>query len=162
MSVWVLLMVLLAPPGGFESSYFLNKFDNATDCQTERDRIGFQMAESYPDDLSFRIECREKPTPIATEEQKRIQYDEIIKGFSKTRYPNQETLIKVTNVKALKDESGTLPIIAIQVNIFHNDGGNSYIVLIKQGSVMGWIDAGEVAEEEEEDEENIFPGKEFA
>lgn len=62
MVVWVLLLVLLEPVNGFEPTQFLNKFDTFEECNSERDRVGFEMAESYPADLSFRIVCRDFET----------------------------------------------------------------------------------------------------
>jgi hypothetical protein len=53
-------MVFLTPTGDYETAYRLNTFETPEACQIERDRIGFQMAESYPADLSFRIICHEK------------------------------------------------------------------------------------------------------
>jgi hypothetical protein len=55
--MWLLLMVLLAPPVGVNRATVLNIFETYEDCQPERNRIGFEMAESYPHDNDFRIVC---------------------------------------------------------------------------------------------------------
>ena len=160
MSVWVLLMVLVAPVDGIESTTFLNKFDSPgayTDCMTERDRISADMEKAYPNDKSYRIECRDQTVKAIT----RAEYDEIITIFARTRHPKEKLSIKVTNFKPLMSESGSLPIMALQINVFFGDGGHSYILILKEKTILGWIDAGDV-EPEEEDAEEEFPGKEFA
>ncbi|MFO0699034.1 MAG: hypothetical protein U0236_07380 [Nitrospira sp.] len=66
-AMWFLLLLLLASPPGFNSVTVLNTFATHTDCQTERNRIGFEMAESYPHDNDFRIACEfreNKPAAI--------------------------------------------------------------------------------------------------
>lgn len=55
--MWLLLMVLLAPPSGIDRVTVLDTFATYEDCQPERNRIGFEMAESYPHDGDFRIVC---------------------------------------------------------------------------------------------------------
>ncbi len=55
--MWYLLIVLLAPPSGIDRVTVLNTFATYEDCQPERNRIGFEMAESYPYDSDFRIVC---------------------------------------------------------------------------------------------------------
>jgi hypothetical protein len=55
--MWFLLMVLLAPPSGIDRVKVLNTFATYEDCQPERNRIGFEMAESYPYENDFRIVC---------------------------------------------------------------------------------------------------------
>ena len=55
--MWFLLIVLLAPPSGIDRVTVLNTFATYEDCQPERNRIGFEMAESYPYDNDFRIVC---------------------------------------------------------------------------------------------------------
>jgi hypothetical protein len=62
MLIWVLLMVFLTPSQDFDTAYLLNKFDTQDECRIERDRVGYDMAEAYPNDLSFRIVCREHET----------------------------------------------------------------------------------------------------
>jgi hypothetical protein len=54
---WLLLLVFTNPVEGFDRAYLLNTFDTYEDCQSERDRIGFDMAEAYPDDNSAVVVC---------------------------------------------------------------------------------------------------------
>ena len=60
--MWFLLIVLLAPPPGIDRVTVLNTFVTYEDCQPERNRIGFEMAESYPYDNDFRIVCEFRGT----------------------------------------------------------------------------------------------------
>jgi hypothetical protein len=55
--MWLLVIVLLAAPAGISRVTVLNTFTSYEDCKPERDRIGFAMAESYPQEMTFRIEC---------------------------------------------------------------------------------------------------------
>jgi hypothetical protein len=55
--MWLLLIVLLAPPPGIDRVTVLKTFATYEACQPERDRIGFEMAESYPYESDFRIVC---------------------------------------------------------------------------------------------------------
>lgn len=55
--MWFLLIVLLAPPSGINRATVLDTFATYEDCQPERNRIGFEMAESYPYENDFRIVC---------------------------------------------------------------------------------------------------------
>ncbi len=55
--MWFLLIVLLTPLPGINRVTVLNTFTTYEACQPERDRIGFEMAESYPHDSDFRIVC---------------------------------------------------------------------------------------------------------
>jgi hypothetical protein len=51
-------MILLSDVPGLEREYLLNTFDTAEECQTERNRIGFEMAEAYPYENDFIIVCQ--------------------------------------------------------------------------------------------------------
>ncbi|UVT17639.1 MAG: hypothetical protein H8K04_08960 [Nitrospira sp.] len=55
--MWLLLIVLLTPTAGVSPATVLNTFATYEDCQPERNRIGFEMAESYPYESDFRIVC---------------------------------------------------------------------------------------------------------
>ena len=55
--MWFLLMILLTPPSGIDRVTVLNAFETYEACKPERDRIGFEMAESYPYENDFRIAC---------------------------------------------------------------------------------------------------------
>mgnify|MGYP001614504404 CR=1 len=60
--MWVLLIIMLASSPGLNRTTVLNAFATYEECQPERNRIGFEMAESYPYENDFRIVCefREK------------------------------------------------------------------------------------------------------
>jgi hypothetical protein len=51
-------MVLLNVVPGLDKSTVLNTFSTVEECQIERDRIGFAMAEAYPYDRDFVIVCQ--------------------------------------------------------------------------------------------------------
>ena len=55
--MWLLVIVLLVAPAGISRVTVLNSFASYEECKPERDRIGFAMAESYPQESNFRIEC---------------------------------------------------------------------------------------------------------
>ena len=55
--MWVLLMVLLDS----NNTYLLNTFDTAEECQVERNRIGFEMAEAYPAACGVRFAEESQP-----------------------------------------------------------------------------------------------------
>lgn len=55
--MWVLLMVSLVLPG---MSAKLKTFDSYAACHVERNRIGFLMAESYPQEHDFNIICQRR------------------------------------------------------------------------------------------------------
>lgn len=63
--MWLLLMVLLTPTAGVSPATVLNTFATYEDCQPERNRIGFEMAESYPYENDFRIVCEFRAHPKA-------------------------------------------------------------------------------------------------
>lgn len=74
--MWLLVIVLLTAPAGISPMTVLNTFATYDDCQPERDRVGFEMADSYPNDHDFRVVCEyhEKkpsnaPNPKQTEQQ---------------------------------------------------------------------------------------------
>jgi len=59
--MWLLLMVLLNVVSGFNTSTVLNTFATSEECQNERNRIGFAMAEAYPYERDFVIACQLHP-----------------------------------------------------------------------------------------------------
>ncbi len=61
--MWLLLIVMLTPAAGVSPATVLNTFDTYEDCQPERNRIGFEMAESYPYENDFRIICEFRAHP---------------------------------------------------------------------------------------------------
>lgn len=56
--MWLLIIVLLAAPTDISRITVLSTFATYEDCRPERDRVGFEMAESYPNDHDFRIVCK--------------------------------------------------------------------------------------------------------
>jgi hypothetical protein len=59
--MWVVLMILLNTVPGLERTYVLNTFDTQEECQSERNRIGFDMAASHPYERDFIIVCQLNP-----------------------------------------------------------------------------------------------------
>ncbi len=59
--MWLLIMVLLNTMPGLEKITVLNTFATSEECQTERSRIGFEMAAAYPYERDFVIACRLNP-----------------------------------------------------------------------------------------------------
>jgi hypothetical protein len=59
--MWLLIMVLLNTVTGLEKITVLNTFATPEECQSERNRVGFEMAAAYPYELDFVIACRLNP-----------------------------------------------------------------------------------------------------
>ena len=59
--MWLLIIVLLNIVPGLEKITVLNTFATSEECQTERNRIAFEMAAAYPNDRDFVIACRLNP-----------------------------------------------------------------------------------------------------
>ncbi len=59
--MWLLIIVLLNIVPGLEKVTVLNTFATPEECQIERNRIGFAMAEAYPYERDFVIACRLNP-----------------------------------------------------------------------------------------------------
>ena len=57
----LLVIVLLNIVPGLEKITVLNTFATSEECQSERNRIGFEMAVAYPNDRDFIIACRLNP-----------------------------------------------------------------------------------------------------
>ena len=55
--MWLLLLVFL-PPLTWHQAIEIDRYTAWEACQKERDRIGFEMAEAYPWEHDFNIECR--------------------------------------------------------------------------------------------------------
>jgi hypothetical protein len=62
--MWLLVMVLLTEVSGLSGVTVLNKFETYEECLVERDRIGYAMAEAYPYERDFVIECRAKKASL--------------------------------------------------------------------------------------------------
>jgi hypothetical protein len=59
--MWLLIIVLLNIVPGLERITVLNRFATAEECQSERNRIGFEMAAAYPYERDFVIACQLNP-----------------------------------------------------------------------------------------------------
>ena len=59
--MWLLIMVLLNTVPGFEKIMVLNTYASSEECQSERNRVGFDMAAAYPYDRDFVIACQLSP-----------------------------------------------------------------------------------------------------
>jgi len=59
--MWLLVIVLLNIVPGLEKITVLNTFATSEECQSERNRMGFEMAAAYPNDHDFVIACRLNP-----------------------------------------------------------------------------------------------------
>ena len=59
--MWLLIMVLLNTVPGLEKIMVLNTFATPEECQSERNRVGFEMAAAYPYERDFAIECKLNP-----------------------------------------------------------------------------------------------------
>lgn len=53
--MWLLLIIFMSPP--IMTTQELNRYETQRECQMERDRIGYLMAEQYPSDADFVIVC---------------------------------------------------------------------------------------------------------
>jgi hypothetical protein len=54
--MWILVIVFLNLPSVTVQE--LARYDTRQACQVERDRIGYEMAASYPYERDFVLECR--------------------------------------------------------------------------------------------------------
>ena len=59
--MWLLIIVLLNIVPGLEKITMLNTFATSEECQSERNRIGFDMAAAYPNERDFVIACQLNP-----------------------------------------------------------------------------------------------------
>jgi hypothetical protein len=72
--MWLLLIILLAPLPGLSRTTVLNTFATYEECHPERNRIGFEMAESYPYENDFRIVCEFRKNDVSPSLQLPIRY----------------------------------------------------------------------------------------
>jgi len=58
--MWFLIMVLLNMNGvpGLDKIIVLQTYTTSQECQSERDRIGYEMVAAYPDDHDFVLACQ--------------------------------------------------------------------------------------------------------
>src|SRR3977135_3484328 len=59
--MWLLVIILLNIVPGLERVTVLNTFATSEECQSERNRIGFEMEKAYPNERDFVIACRLNP-----------------------------------------------------------------------------------------------------
>jgi hypothetical protein len=59
--MWLLVIVLLNIVPGLDKIMVLNTFATSEECQSERNRIGFEMAAAYPYERDFVIACQLNP-----------------------------------------------------------------------------------------------------
>ena len=58
--MWILVIIMFAIEGN--TTTVLNTFSNKSDCISEKERIAADMAESYPGDTTFKIDCQPVPS----------------------------------------------------------------------------------------------------
>jgi hypothetical protein len=58
--MWYLLIIILNVNGvpGLNTMTVLQTYTTSLECQSERDRIGEEMAATYPDDHDFVLACQ--------------------------------------------------------------------------------------------------------
>lgn len=56
--MWILVMILLNTVPGLDKIIKLETYATAQECQSERNRIGYEMAAAYPNDRDFVIACQ--------------------------------------------------------------------------------------------------------
>lgn len=59
--MWMLVIILLNAAPGIRETTVLQTYDTSRECRSERNRVGFEMAEAYPHDRDFEIACRLNP-----------------------------------------------------------------------------------------------------
>ena len=57
--MWLLVMILLNDVPGLNNKIMvLNTYATSQECQIERNRVGYEMAEAYPHERDFVIACQ--------------------------------------------------------------------------------------------------------
>jgi len=59
--MWMLVIILLNTVPGISPVTLLETYLTSEECQSERSRIGDEMAKAYPDEHDFEIACRFDP-----------------------------------------------------------------------------------------------------
>jgi len=59
--MWLLVIVLLNTVPGLDHIIKLETYATAQECQSERNRIGYEMAAAHPYDRDFVIACQLNP-----------------------------------------------------------------------------------------------------
>ena len=136
-TIWVLLMVLITPVVGFETNYLLNKFDNEEDCRQEEKRIGDAMKDAYPDDNSFRIECKLKPTAIA---EGRDATDKLLYAWLTIMYPDHDAKLIVLKIQPVEGANKETMMYAVRV-VIDNKDIQDFLLFLVNGRISGWTTA---------------------
>ena len=56
--MWLLIMIVLNDVPGLDKIMVLNTYTTSQECQIERNRVGYEMAEAYPYERDFVIACQ--------------------------------------------------------------------------------------------------------
>ncbi|MFO0700658.1 MAG: hypothetical protein U0236_15650 [Nitrospira sp.] len=59
--MWMLVIILLNTVPGTSTVTVLQTYATAQECQSERNRVGYEMAEAYPYEYDFVIACQFNP-----------------------------------------------------------------------------------------------------
>jgi len=59
--MWILVIILLNTVPGISPVTLLETYPTSQECQSERNRIGDEMAKAYPNEHDFEIACRFDP-----------------------------------------------------------------------------------------------------
>ena len=59
--MWILVIILLNAVPGLDKTMKLETYATAQECQSERNRIDYEMAAAYPYDRDFVIACQLSP-----------------------------------------------------------------------------------------------------
>ena len=86
--MWLLMIVFLNIVPGLEKITVLNTFATSEECQSERNRIGFEMAAAYPYERDFVIACQLNPKHSS------IRAAEGSKGESASSKRNMRTYLR--------------------------------------------------------------------
>jgi hypothetical protein len=55
--MWALILILLAPPAGFDKVYYLNEYESEAACTAMIEGVGTGMQDAYPEDTSYLLAC---------------------------------------------------------------------------------------------------------
>lgn len=55
--MWALILILLAPPAGFDKAYYLNEYASEAACTAMIEGVGIGMKDAYPDDTDYLLAC---------------------------------------------------------------------------------------------------------
>lgn len=100
------------------------------------------------------------PVPAFAES---VNYTEIVTKWSHTIYPQESFTAQVKVVKPVLGASGDTGVLMVQVHYTYQWGIESVILILRGSRVLGWILAGTVEEEEEQEEAlEVFSQKDAA